>query len=168
MDRRYTFFMFNKDYLIYDQASRRCLFTFLEDTNSKSYYWLLGDTFLRQYYLIHDMDNQRVGLAGLYLDDGPQPDEASAYDDFIDRYYYYIVGGIIGLFVLLFLCCLCYCKTAEKCCWAKASYHPDKIPVQNLQRQPSNSNKISPYKNPKLSNPDLDYSSSPMNKEYSH
>ena len=57
MDRRYTFFMYNKDYLIWDAFTNKCLFTFLEDTNSKSYYWLLGDTFLRAYYLIYDMDN---------------------------------------------------------------------------------------------------------------
>lgn len=76
MDNRYTFFMFNKDYLIWDYFTNKCLFTFLEDTNSKSYYWLLGDTFLRAYYLIYDMEKQRVGLAGLYLDDGPQPEES--------------------------------------------------------------------------------------------
>ena len=57
MDRRYTFFFRPMDYLIYDRGAKKCIFTIMEDKDPKSYYWLLGDSFLRPYYLIYDMDN---------------------------------------------------------------------------------------------------------------
>lgn len=71
MDRRYTFFINGSDYLVYDKAQKKCILTFLEDVDPKSYYWLLGDPILRTYYLVYDMEKMRVALAGLHIDDGP-------------------------------------------------------------------------------------------------
>jgi hypothetical protein len=129
------------DYLIYDKNVKKCIFTIMEDKDPKSYYWLLGDSFLRAYYMIYDMDNKRVGLAGTHLNEGPGVHNTTASNDnmksFIDKYYYYILAGIGGLFVLLFLCCLCYCKRAKKCCWSQGSnkkHSNDKTAVQVLKQ----------------------------------
>jgi Eukaryotic aspartyl protease len=45
--------------------------TFAENPNKNANYWVLGQSFLRAYYAIHDMDQYRVGLAGKFIDLGP-------------------------------------------------------------------------------------------------
>lgn len=37
-------------------------------------FWVLGTPFMRSYYVIHDMENLRVGLAGKNVDLGPSID----------------------------------------------------------------------------------------------
>ena len=55
MGGRYTFYMNGSDYLVYDATKKQCILVFVKDTTSK--FWLLGDPFIRAYFMIFDMDN---------------------------------------------------------------------------------------------------------------
>lgn len=44
---------------IYEQA---CVSTFVEETNPKAYFWILGDPFLRAFYSVYDLKLLKVGL----------------------------------------------------------------------------------------------------------
>ncbi|CDW83186.1 pepsinogen a [Stylonychia lemnae] len=50
-------------YLQTYQGYPGCQIQFIEDTSSKSTYWLLGDNFLRGYYQTYEMNGPRIGLA---------------------------------------------------------------------------------------------------------
>jgi hypothetical protein len=57
-----TFYLDPADYLL-DVGYGYCLSTFA-DNEYDSDYWLLGDSFMRAFYTIHDITNQRIGLVG--------------------------------------------------------------------------------------------------------
>lgn len=52
---RYTFYFNNTDYLSYDSTKKKCLLTIIEDTDPSATFWLMGDSFMRAYYFVHDM-----------------------------------------------------------------------------------------------------------------
>jgi hypothetical protein len=43
-----------------------CLFQFLENPSDVNY-WILGDIYLRKFYQVYDMWNQRIGISPAYL-----------------------------------------------------------------------------------------------------
>ena len=121
--------MHNYDYLMYDSSKKRCVATFQEDTNANSKYWILGDSYLRSYYTIYDMDKMIVGLAGERIDLGPSvyPDNDSyTFDEMVDDIKDYVsnnlniilpIAGFLGLMILF-----CWCKSCKRkgqCCWPK-------------------------------------------------
>ena len=67
---RYLLYFNRTDYFTYDSVKRQCLLTIIENTDTSATYWLMGDSFMRAYYVIHDMANQLIGFAGQYQDLG--------------------------------------------------------------------------------------------------
>ena len=61
-DKQYLVYMRPKDYLM-NFGTNNCAVLVNEETDSKAY--ILGDSFLRAYYSIYDMENTRVGLVGM-------------------------------------------------------------------------------------------------------
>jgi hypothetical protein len=54
---RYRLYFNRTEYFTYDTIRRQCLLTIIEDKSSSSTFWLMGDSFMRAYYIIHDMEN---------------------------------------------------------------------------------------------------------------
>jgi hypothetical protein len=48
--------------MMWDIYERACVSTFVEETNPKAYFWILGDPFLRAFYSVYDLRHLRVGL----------------------------------------------------------------------------------------------------------
>ena len=102
--------------------------------------WLMGDPFLRAYYSIYDMDNNKIGLVGIA--------------DSIDTYHidtnslllYILIGGGSCLATALF-CCICqyllWSRRQQKQQVAPATMtfpakrhnvrNPPNVPLQQLQ-----------------------------------
>ena len=80
----------------------------------------MGDSFLRGYYIIHDMDNMRVGLAGPHLDAGPQADvnttanSTAASKSMFSGTILYIIIGVGAVLAILILICICYLCCRKK------------------------------------------------------
>jgi len=98
MGHQYTFFLNGSNYLIYESSRRRCIFTFIEDTTIQKF-WLVGDPFLRAYVAVHDMDSQRIGLAGRHIDNGynPPDDVSSSSEEEDDPFLAYVIWILIGV-----------------------------------------------------------------------
>lgn len=127
MGNQFIFYFNNTDYLVYDTSRKLCILTFLQDTSSSTKFWLMGDPFMRAYYIVHDMDNLKVGMAGPNIDLGPpastsssdssgssSSDGVGSISDAWDQYGMYIVialGCVLGLIILMCICCkLCKSK----------------------------------------------------------
>ena len=54
---RFYLYFNRTDYFTYDSVRKQCLLTILENTDVSASYWLMGDSFMRAYYVIHDMAN---------------------------------------------------------------------------------------------------------------
>jgi hypothetical protein len=54
------FVLSSHDYLLKDSASGKCIPLIMP---SGFDLWIMGDVFLRKYYTVFDMDNERVGFA---------------------------------------------------------------------------------------------------------
>lgn len=52
---RYIVYFNSTDYLRYNTARAKCVLTFIEDTDTAAKFWLMGDSFLRSYYTIHNL-----------------------------------------------------------------------------------------------------------------
>lgn len=57
--------MRGKDYLFYQRYYRSCAVLVKPELNLQTNMWLMGDPFLRAYYSIYDMDNEKIGLVGV-------------------------------------------------------------------------------------------------------
>lgn len=73
MGSRFVFYFNSSEYMSFDTVRRRCILTLVEDPDPTSRFWLLGNSFMRAYYTIHDMESKSIGLAGKFIDLGPQP-----------------------------------------------------------------------------------------------
>ena len=73
LGNRYLLSMNSTEYLSWDPVRKQCLLTILEDGDNSLKHWVLGVPFLRGYYVIHDMENKRIGFAGKNVDLGEPP-----------------------------------------------------------------------------------------------
>ena len=63
-------------------------------------HWVFGDSFLRPFYQIYDMDNYRIGLGTNKMTLGNKYKDLIKIENTTD---YYIIAGKITLFILVFL-----------------------------------------------------------------
>ena len=65
---RFTLNVNPKDYFLYEKdplsGKFRCRLTFRKEMKDMVDYWLLGDPFLRAFYTIYDIDEDRIGFVG--------------------------------------------------------------------------------------------------------
>ena len=64
---QHWFYMKGMDYMSYSQYTRKCTILVKPEiqNNKTQSVWLMGDPFLRTYYSIYDMENNRIGLVGI-------------------------------------------------------------------------------------------------------
>lgn len=114
LNNRYTFTLKSQDYLIWSSYYKSCLFTFYPDHDDSSYYWLMGDPFLRAFYSIYDLESLKVGLAGAIHDSGEvETDEDSKEVGITEGSGFYIIiaaAGFVLVISCLVICCCCCCK----------------------------------------------------------
>lgn len=105
----------NSDYLTsYNSSKKTCVLSFLEDNTSQ--FWLLGAAFYRAYYVVHDLDNQKVGLAGKFIDQGepivytPKSSSLSEVkeDDPYTSYIMWILVGTCSLIAIAMMGAMIY------------------------------------------------------------
>jgi len=126
-------------------------------------YWLLGDVFLRNYYVIMDMDNNKIGLSPHLTTNvgpitaGPVPSETFAGSGNIYWYTYsgYVLG-VLGI-ILVPLTCICGCLAGIYYCFVP-SYKSTKKEETNKLYSSSNVN-TAPLHSLLSSNTEMDFSS---------
>jgi hypothetical protein len=115
--------------------------SFVEDTSSSSQFWLLGAAFYRAYYVVHDLDNQRVGLAGRFIDQGEpvilKSTSSSSTDvkedDPYTAYIMWILVGVCAMVATVMLGVMVYKYCMKK---DKNRVMPDveRVPRENTER----------------------------------
>jgi hypothetical protein len=99
------------DYLVFEKINAKeyaCLVSFQrEESPINTNYWILGDSFMRAFYTIYDVENKRIGLVG--DTDGPKVDLTVPDKDSPSNFnmLIYILPGVICL-----LCFIAICITA--------------------------------------------------------
>ena len=100
---------------------RFCYFL-IQGSSIKKNSIILGDAFLRNYYVYHDVENERMGLYGDYM---------LYYRPEIFTTYFWIVAGLALFCALLLVCCLYYC------CVCKSSKPEDEERLVGRDHKPS-------------------------------
>jgi hypothetical protein len=62
---RHWFYLSGRDYLSYYSSNRKCALLVKKEDDILSNMWLMGDPFLRAYYSIYDLEQNRIGLVGV-------------------------------------------------------------------------------------------------------
>lgn len=58
---------------------RACGITIMPETRSNMYFWLLGDSFLRAYFTVYNVDKQIIGL--LNIESSKRPPKSSTMEE---------------------------------------------------------------------------------------
>jgi hypothetical protein len=68
----YQFEFLPKFYVMWVGQERGCAITFMPETRSNMYFWLLGDSFLRAYFTVYNVDEKLIGLLNVNTSKGPK------------------------------------------------------------------------------------------------
>jgi hypothetical protein len=96
-------------------SKKRFCYFLMQGSSIKSGTILLGDSFLRNYYVYHDVTNRKMGFYGDYM--------LYSKVDTITREMIYVIIGIIAAIALLSVCCLFYC------CICRSSGGSENVPL---------------------------------------
>jgi len=66
-------------YVMWNPWKRACGITIMPETRSNMYFWLLGDSFLRAYFTVYNVDQSRIGL--LNVNTSKRPEKSRRLED---------------------------------------------------------------------------------------
>lgn len=128
-EQQHWFFLKNRDYLTFSQNRKVCALLLKPENIKTINMWILGDPFLRAYYSIYDLDEQKIGLVGIAetvrkeeLQELSGNSQEQIFDSFLDRIratpQSIILQVVIGLanvaFFCLVICGCAYCHRRMK------------------------------------------------------
>jgi hypothetical protein len=103
----------------WNSNKKYCLFL-VQGSNIKKDTIILGDSFMTNYYVYHDVTNKKMGLYGDYM--VYRKVETYTIETFIKENIIVVIGVIAGI-VLLSICCLFYC------CVCRSSGGSENVPL---------------------------------------
>lgn len=62
---QHWFYLKNRDYISFSRSKMECAILIKPELKATGSMWIMGDPFLRAYYSIYDMEDQRIGLVGV-------------------------------------------------------------------------------------------------------
>lgn len=103
----------------YSGGKRICYFLIGSADSFSTPTTVLGDTFIRNYYIYHDMDKQRIGMYGEYM----------VFYDSENEYWWMIGvagGAIFIILIIVVYCCCCRKKAASQAVEGQQQYSSSK------------------------------------------